>query len=108
MSRIARFLLILLAAPALAQDPSGPTLWDYLKTHGKSHKNEANGFRNWLRKAAEFKLFEQCGNAGCIGMVTVHARQIKRKWGVTPDSAKLSAHVGTFFACCKLTSDRFF
>lgn len=28
---------------------------DYLKTHGKTHKNEANGFRNWLRKAAEFK-----------------------------------------------------
>ena len=28
---------------------------DHLKTHGKRHKDLADGFRNWLRKAAEFK-----------------------------------------------------
>lgn len=28
---------------------------DWLKTNGKRHKDESAGFRNWLRKAAEFK-----------------------------------------------------
>ena len=28
---------------------------DYLATHGKRHKSQVAGFRNWLRRAAEYK-----------------------------------------------------
>jgi len=31
---------------------------DWLETYGKKHKNEAAGFRNWLRKAWEFKPYK--------------------------------------------------
>lgn len=47
MSRIVRFFLILLAAPALAQDPPEANLWDYLKAHASvvSGVAAANGAR---------------------------------------------------------------
>lgn len=34
---------------------------DYLKAHGKRHKDVAAGFRNWLRKAAEFRPAKRVG-----------------------------------------------
>lgn len=47
MSKLVRFFLMLLAAPALAQDPPEANLWDYLKAHASvvSGVAAANGER---------------------------------------------------------------
>lgn len=60
MSKLVRLLLALLAAPALAQEPAQPTIWEYLRAHTSvvSGVASANGERSEFVSLALDDSFE--------------------------------------------------